>query len=49
MALSKSGFYEEMKSLPGLVKQEHEALKGITHAKFRLRIHSEPNIRKFFE
>lgn len=25
-----------MKSLPGLIKQEHEALKGITLVKFKL-------------
>lgn len=35
-ALWKNGFFTEMKSLPGLIKHEHEALKAITACKFRL-------------
>ena len=39
--LWKNGFFAEMKSLPGLVKQEHEALKGITISKYQLSLRSD--------
>lgn len=35
-ALWANKFFEDMKSLPGLIKQEHEALKVIMLIKFKL-------------
>ena len=38
--LWKSGFFPQMKSLPGLIKQEHESLKTITINKYKMIVKS---------
>lgn len=48
-SLWKKGFFEEMKSLPGLIKQEHEALKALTLAKFSLIQKSDTYIDEYIQ